>query len=219
MRLPSFCAVILCLDLLLSPAAMAESPFYIRTALGPAIADDITLGDDFDGEKLTVDYAASFGLAGGWQINRWIAAELETGAVYTHMDRIYDGGASGSAHASLIDIPLTANLVLRYERPEHRWSGYIRGGFGAAGGRFSMSGADEGEATSRGTDWDVVLAYRLGAGAGYRISNRWSVELGYELFGTGGSAWDLHYEDGEPVRMGFDSVRVHSLQCAFKFQF
>ena len=53
MRLPSFCAVILCLDLLLSPAAMAESPVYIRTALGPAIADDITLGDDFDGEKLT----------------------------------------------------------------------------------------------------------------------------------------------------------------------
>jgi opacity protein-like surface antigen len=169
--------------------------------------------------KASVDYAGAFGLAGGWQLNPWLGAELETGAFYTHLDRLYDEFDSNSAHASLVNIPLTLNLVARYERPEHRWMGYVRGGAGVATGRFSMSGADEGEATARGTDWDMTFAYRVGAGVGYRLSKRWTVELGYELFGTGSSQWDVKEEDGSPVSMGFDSVLAHSVQCAFRFQF
>ncbi|MBK8001535.1 MAG: porin family protein [Verrucomicrobia bacterium] len=210
------------LGFLLCETAKAESPFYVRTALGPAIAEDITLTKGFEGNKASVDYGASFGLAGGWQVSRWLGLELETGAIYTHLDRLYDEDVvfeNYSAHSSLLNVPVTANLVFRYQPKDSRWSGYLKGGLGGTAGRLSMSPSSEGGAYGDGTDWDFVPAYRAGIGVGYRVSKRWTLELGYELFGNGSSEWNIRDDEGDPLRVGFDPIRVHSFQFACKFQF
>jgi opacity protein-like surface antigen len=205
---------------LFSDSAKAESPFYVRAALGPAIAENIDVSsDNLNVDKVTVDYGGSFALAGGWNLNRWLAVELESGAVLAHLDRFENQFNSASAHGTLIHVPMTANVVARYERPDGRWLAYVKGGLGGAAGHISMSAADEGIARADGTDWDITLAYRVGAGIGYRITKRWTVGIGYELFGVGDTEWHVSDESDDPLSFELGTARIHALQLFWKFQF
>ena len=193
------------LGFLLCETAKAESPYYFRGTLGGGIVTDIDVEKE-NADTVSVSYVGALGLAGGWNFNSWLGAEIETGVVAMDLDRLSNGFDTASAHGSVIDVPFTANLVLRYERPENRWSAYLRGGAGGAVSRYSRSASDEGIASSSFTKYEIAPAYRVGLGGGYRFSEKITGELGYELFGTGGTS-----------RLG--PVMAHIFQVGVKYSF
>ena len=115
----------------LSSAPAQGTRFYVRAGVGPAFTEDTTLrefnGPVFGG-KVKFDPGFQFRVAGGYQINDWLATELETGVTYNTIKSIT--GAI-EADGSLANAPLLANLIVQCPK-QHRFVPFLGGGLGVS---------------------------------------------------------------------------------------
>jgi opacity protein-like surface antigen len=143
--------------------------------------------------KQPMDTGFRVGVIGGYNLNKWVAVEIESGFMYN--------GLTGSDNGWYGSIPLLGNVVLRYEN-DSKFVPYIGAGAGGAYTMLEGSGTDE---------TYFVFAYQAKVGVAYNINDNMSVDVGYKFFGTG----DLEYKSALKLK----DIYAHYIGLSFTWKF
>ncbi len=206
-----------CLGLFGSGVSGKAQNFYFNANAGPALADDVRLREflvPLRGVDVELDPGVRVNVAWGYNFNEYISAGLETGFIYNKVDEV---NGAGSFDASLSHVPLLAQFLVRYDKPDCNWIPY--GGV-AAGGDASTLSLDHVRAPNGslvdGDDTDVVFAWQLFAGLRYRLNPTMSIGGGYKFYSASGATWDVSRAAGD-IETG--TARVHSVGVDFTLTF
>ena len=139
------------------------------------------------------------GVAVGYNFNRFLGAELESGFVYNEAKDV---------DAWLGQVPLLANIILRYENTS-RLVPFVGAG---AGGVAAMLDLEEGDADE--SDSDIVFAWQLQGGVRYKFSEQSSFGVVYKYMGVDAPEFSLGASDQD-----FDTYHNHAVLASFNFSF
>src|SRR5689334_11541963 len=105
-------------------ASAQQGHLYVKGDLGGNITQDTDLKEFFGpvtpGSKVKFDPGVRFGVAAGYWITDWFAAEGETGIMANNIKSITE---ASRADATFSNVPFLANL--RIQVPNARFSPYI----------------------------------------------------------------------------------------------
>lgn len=199
------------------PQVARGQNFYLTADAGVALAQDVSI-DRFlvptRGAKVELDPGVRLSVAGGYNFNNYIGAQIETGIIYNEVDRVQHGG---SMDASLGHVPLLADIVLRCDRPESKWVHYLGAGLG---GDVSIISVDHVRAPNGvivdGDGSTVVFAWQAFTGVRYKLAENLSVGGAYKFFWADGASWDVRNARGD---IESDTAGVHSFLVDFTFTF
>lgn len=190
-----------------------EHGFYFSADAGVSLAQPVDLKKfviPLSGVEVKFDPGFRVGVAGGYNITDFIGVELETGYMYNSVKSV---GDVGNVDASLSHIPLMANVVLRYDKPNCKWVPY--GGAGA-GGDVSILNLDQ-VAGVDGTDSSIVFAWQAFAGVRYKLNDAMSIGAGYKFYSSSAASWDVSGFGSDSIKIG--KANVHSITAAFNWKF
>ena len=142
-------------------------------------------------------------VAEGFVLNRFLAVELESGAVWNELDNSFDW---------LLQIPLLANVVLRYEC-KAGWTA-----FAGVGGGGAVAIANTTGILGDDTDTTIVPAWQGMAGIAYRFSPNASFGVVYKYMGIGNPRFELEAL-GMTQKFKLDDVQNHygGIQLTYSF--
>ena len=129
----------------------------------------------------TLDAAAYYGLSVSYGINDWFAIGAESG----YGDSRTNFTVGGTEHeAPLSRIPLFADLIFRYPRPENNYAPYGVIGLGVL--FTSIHGTGTLSDSRFKLDVDNSFAAKFGAGVDWAVNDQWmlNVEASYVWVGT-----------------------------------
>ena len=194
-----------------------EHGFYFSADAGVSLAQPVDLKKfvtPLSGVEVKFDPGFRVGVAGGYNITDFIGVELETGYMYNSVKSVT---GVGSIDASLSHIPMMANVVLRYDKPDCKWVPY--GGAGA-GGDVSVINLDQVDADGTiidGTDSSIVFAWQAFAGVRYKLNDAMSIGAGYKFYSSSAASWDVSGFGSDSIKIG--RANVHSITAAFNWKF
>ncbi|HMJ91874.1 MAG TPA: outer membrane beta-barrel protein [Candidatus Acidoferrum sp.] len=199
------------------PWAGHSQNFYFNANAGASLADDVDLRQfvvPTRGGELELDPGPRLSVAGGYSFNDFIGVQVETGFIYNEIKNV---NSRGDDEASLSHVPLLADVVLRYDKPDCKWVPYIGAG---AGGDASVIMLDHVRAPNGtvvdGSGSELVFAWQAFAGARYKITDQMSIGGGYKFYSASGASWDVRNTAGD-IKAG--TARVHSLGVDFTMKF
>jgi opacity protein-like surface antigen len=206
--------------MLLLPSAISaqEQGFYVKGDLGAAMTEDVKiknfLGIQNPG-KIELDTGIRFDFGGGYNFNRWLAAEFETGIIYNSI--------ANQGDSSLSSIPLMVNAVVNIPISK-QFVPFI--GVGGGGVVSVFSGDDfsvEPGTYVHGSDSDLVAAWQGFAGFRYNINEKLSVNLSYKYLATADPSWDAqddyYYYHGPSLPIEFEGSKTHAVVLGVDFKF
>ena len=208
---------------LFSPLPARGQPLglYVKGDVGGNVTLDTDLREFFGavapGSKVKFDPGVRVGVAAGYQITDWFAAEGEFGAMANYISSITD---ATRVDATFSQVPFLINA--KFQCPGHcRLTPYIGGGVGFS---VAILNADEitiGSTTMHGTDSsDAVFAYQAFAGLRYRLNDRMGLSLEYRYFAADAPKWRTDFAfgtDTDTIRFG--GTQTHAVSLAFEFRF
>jgi OOP family OmpA-OmpF porin len=208
----------------LAPRGLAqhfrERGGYFNFGVGPAWTEDAkvlelpALGSP-QGLQAKFDVGSRFDVAGGYQFNKWVAAEVETGFIYNTIESVGVGFIDGN----LGNFPLTANIVFRVPN-RSRLEPYIGGGGGVSFSYLTLDHASYpvpgGTLILHGTTTDAVYAYQGFAGLRYHFNDRMALSVSYKFLGTSNASWDVN---GAPGHIRIEGVLTHTAEVGFTLRF
>ncbi len=199
------------------PGAAQGQGFYLNADLGPSLAEDVSIRRFIiptPGTKFELDPGIRLGVAGGYNFNEYVGVQLETGLIHNEVKEVNHGG---SIDASLGHVPMLADVVFRYDRPNCRWVPYIGAG---AGGDVSVIDLDQVWAPNGslvdGSGSSLVFAWQVFGGVRYKLNDHMSIGGGYRFFSANGASWDVSHSSGD---IKSDTARVHSFGVDFNMTF
>jgi opacity protein-like surface antigen len=206
-----------CLGLLVLPEVAHSQGFYLDANAGLSFAEKVALHEFLvptPGTKLRLDPGSRLSVAGGYNFNEYIGAQIESGFIFNDVKGVTGGG---DIDASLGHVPLLADVVVRYDKPDCKWVPYLGAG---AGGDASLIALDHVRAPNGqvvdGSASDVVFAWQAFAGIRYKFQENMSIGGGYKFFAAGSPSWDIRRSSGD-IEAG--SARVHSFGVDFNWKF
>ena len=207
---------VLVMAALAMPARAADSGFYLDADAGVALADKVEIKTFFGptpGTTVKFDPGIRFGVAGGYNFNRYIGAGFETGFIYNNIKSVNGGG---SIDASLSHIPMMANVVIRYDQPDCKWVPY--GGVGAGGdvSIIYLNNVEGNGVIADGADSTIVFAWQAFGGVRYKFNEKMSLGAGYKYYSASGASWDFA-DFSDSIKIG--RANVHSLLVEFNLKF
>lgn len=156
-------------------------------------------------------------IALGYNINKSWAVELDTGLLWTSMDKV--GGVSLSSNPypfnasfDTYTVPLLASIV--YKVPiNDSWLTYAGVGFGGAATIASYSVGNNNVG-----DYSFALAYQAEVGLKYTLTQNASMGIAYDFFGMTNPSW---YFNSNLVsnHIKEDGFYTHSLTISFTWSF
>jgi opacity protein-like surface antigen len=160
--------------------------FYVNGEVGPALAENVSLQRfvvPTPGAKIELDAGVRVSVAGGYNFNDYVGAEIETGFIFNEVQSVT---GLGNIDAAVGHVPLLANVVLRYDRPNCKWVPYAGAGVGGDASLIALdyvtapNGAVvDGEAST------VVFAWQSFAGVRYKITDKISVGASFGRYPDG----------------------------------
>jgi opacity protein-like surface antigen len=156
-------------------------------------------------------------IALGYNINKSLAVELDSGVLWNSIDKV--GGVSLSsipypfnASFDTYTVPLLANII--YKVPlKGSLSPYVGVGVGGAAtiASYTVGGNNVG-------DYNFVVAYQAEAGLKYNLTKNVSLGIGYEFFGMANPRW---YFNSNLVsnHIKEDGFYTHSILVSFTWNF
>jgi len=196
--------------------AQSESGrFYVKADLGGNYTRDTSLKELFGesltpGSKVKFDPGGRFGIAAGYYLTHWLAAEVESGVMANEIDSIT--GAS-RVDAVFSNVPLLFNLRLQCPHAD-RVVPYIGGGVGASFPTIDIEKIDSSTGRRDGSDADAVFAYQAFAGLRFKLNHRMGLSLEYHYFHADGAEWGDSSD-----RLRFGATETHAVSIAFDFHF
>ncbi len=205
--------VILSLSFLLGPNPALSQNFYFGADAGVALAEDVDLRHfvvSTRGSKLKLNAGPRLTLAGGYHLNDYVGFQLESGLISNEIK-----GSDGDMAIS--HVPILADVVLRYDKPDCSWIPYAGAG---AGGAASIVFLDHVRAPDGtvvdGSGSTMVFAWQAFAGLRYTLNSTMSLGGGYKFFSAEGASWDVERGAGD-IETG--TAHVHSLVVDFTMKF
>jgi opacity protein-like surface antigen len=206
-----------CLGLFVWPEMGRSQNFYFDADVGVSLADDVKVRQfvvPTPGAKVKLDPGPRLSVAGGYSFNEYLGAQLETGFIYNDVKSVT---GAGSIDAALAHVPMLADLVVRYDKPDCKWVPYAGVG---VGGDVSVIALDHVRAPNGavvdGSGSDVVFAWQVFVGARYKFTQNMSIGGGYKFFSADGASWDVRHTSGD-IRSG--TAQVHSFGVDFNITF
>jgi opacity protein-like surface antigen len=205
------------LGLFVWPGVGHSQHFYVNADAGVSFAEDVNLRQFVvrtPGAKVKLEPGGRLSAAGGYNFNDYIGAQIETGLIYNEVKSV-----TGARHvdASLGHVPLLADVVLRYDKPDCKWVPYAGAG---AGGDISVIDLDDVRAPNGsivdGAGSAAVFAWQAFAGLRYKLNDKMSIGGGYKFFSAGSPTWDVRHTAGD-IKAG--TARVHSAGVDFNMTF
>jgi opacity protein-like surface antigen len=183
------------------PAAAAEkeSGVYLNVDIGPSWAEDVRIDVAGISGDAELDVGVRMGLALGYNFNRYLGLEFDTGFLYNEFDQ---------TDSSLSHVPFMANGVFRYPT-DIGLEPYVGAGIGGAVNVLYINdfGIDD-------SDADFNFAWQAMAGLRYRFANHMAIGVGYKYFGTLDSNYGI-----EGVNVDVGTSNNHMLDLSFNVQF
>ncbi len=177
--------------------------FYLHVGGGPAFTEDskITEFTGFStGNKINYRTGFAFEGAAGYAFNPWLSTELETGWIGNEIDHIQGFTVNDTF---LYNVPLMANVTLRYPIPRTIITPYIGAGAGGSVTVFATDNISNGAVTLFDPEDDAVFAYQFFAGVRFDINESMSLGVGYKYFATENSSFSYESISGGPaVKLG-----------------
>ena len=224
-HLAGFVASVLCFS-----AAMAQAQDYyylppdagpyFRFGIGPSLFDDGRLTQFGGPVSSKVDYDAGLAAdaAFGWDFNRYVALDFETGYIGAKINNV-PGYISDNSH--LYNVPLLVNVTLSLPIPRTNIIPYVGAGVGGADVVFDTD--QFGPAPNNfvtGSENDVVFAGQIFAGVRFKLTGNMSLDLGYKYFATGNPTFSYpnEFTPGN-FDVGFRGARTHSVLLSLRFDF
>ena len=183
----------------------AESGNYFKLDVGPNYVGETT--QEFLNPPFTRDLDWNIGVrasvAEGFALNRFLALEVESGLIWNELDESVDW---------IMQVPLLANIVLRYE---------CKGGFttfvgAGGGGAVFMANTtvidDDSDAT-------LVPAWQAMAGLNYNVGSNLSIGLVYKYLGMANPELELTLFGQITQKFKFHDIHNHygGLQLTYNF--
>ncbi len=216
-----------------SGPALGEQPRpYAWVDAGGVVMNDTHLTSLFEpltGVKVGFDPGFRFGVGGGVEFNRFVAAELESGFTYNNINSIT------GAHfddASIYQTPILVNLMLQAPielRNRTRLVPMIGGGVGGASvvldcDFISIQTPQGATATAQGTFYDFVFAYQGRAGLRFDFNRNMSVGVYYRYFVADAPSWEPDFIEfiGVPPpsnRISMEALHSHQVTLGFTWIF
>ena len=199
-----------CVSLMAWPGSGRSQGVYFNTEIGAALADEVKWKEFFgptDGSKFEFDTGVRFGGSCGYNFNRYLAIEGETGFIYNSFKNL---------DASLAHVPLMVNVVVRYDVPRCKWVPYAGVGGGADLSIITLDNVAGNGVITEGTDSTSTWAWQAFAGVRYRFNRNMSAGLGYKYYSVDSASWDFAgYNDS--IKIG--QANVHSILLEFNMKF
>src|SRR5579872_5880508 len=153
------------------PALAQNTGLYIKADVGGNITQDADLKEFFGpvapGTKVKFDPGLRAGLAGGYQITDWFAAEAEVGFLENRIDSIT--GADRLHDAWFENVPFLINGKLQYPNSTP-FTPYAGAGVGFSEAIINVGHIDIGGTSLHGDINDTVFAWQAFAGVRYRLN-------------------------------------------------
>jgi len=164
-------------------SVLAQGPgFYLKLDGGINYIPNTDLTASGRNGDMSLESGYRVVAAGGYEVNRWLALELEGGFFENSINTVKLQGLTAHVHqSSLSGVPIVANVVLRYENSSD-FMPYVSVGAGGLRSTLRISGEK---------DHDLVLALQAQAGIIYKIDEQAWIEAGYRLLGTPREHYDL----------------------------
>jgi opacity protein-like surface antigen len=172
----------------------------------------------FSSGTTTFNFGFRGDVALGYNINKSLAAEFDTGLLWNSADKI---GVTtlGSANQSFVTytIPILVNII--YKIPmKGPWSSYVGLGVGGAATILVYNNS----IGSDMVDNNFVFAYQAEAGLSYKLSENASVGVAYDFLGTTDPSWNLSQPIG--LTSTFFHIKekgfyTHSISLSFTWDF
>jgi opacity protein-like surface antigen len=191
---------------------------YLKADVGGNVTLDTDLREFFGpatpGTKVKFDPGVRVGLAAGYQLTDWFAAEGEFGLIANRLASIT--GADRVHDATFSNVPFLVNA--KFQCPGHGpLTPYFGGG---AGFSVAILDADEisigGTSVSGNASSDAVFAYQAFGGLRYRINDHMGVAVEYRYFAADSPKWRSDFGGGN-VR--FDGTQTHAVSLTFEYRF
>lgn len=214
------CSVIIgcALGLLALPQTGNSQGFYLDVHAGGAIAQDVDLKKmlvNTPGAELDLKPGMHLNVGGGYNINQYFAVQLDTGFIYNRIDNLKQSDGD-DGYGALRHIPMVAELVFRYDKPDSKWVPFA--GLGA-GADWSILALDDIQAPNGavvdGLAGDVVFAWQAFAGVRYKFTQNMTLGGGYKFYWADGAEWDV---DG-PGSIETGHAIIHTLGVDFTMTF
>jgi opacity protein-like surface antigen len=199
----------------------SDSRPYVRVGIGPAFTQNgrITEFTGFAaGNKISYHTGLAFDGAIGWAFNPWIAAELETGIIANEISHVQ----GFSLHDTfLYNVPMMANVTLKYHIPRTIVTPYVGAGVGGSVTGFDTDYFSNGDVSVFGSGSDLVFAYQFYAGVRFAINEQMSVAIGYKYFATDDAVikYDSFFAGDPELHLGIQGVRTHVVTVSFNMKF
>lgn len=202
-------------------ASAEDRGFYIKGDLGGNITEDIELKEFFGpvtpGSKVKLDPGFRAGVAGGYQVFDWFAAEAELGLFENTINSITD--ATRIHDARFANLPLLFNAKLQYPN-RTGLTPYLGAGLGFSEAIFDVDNITIGGTTLSGSDNTTVFAYQAFAGLRYRLNDRMGLSVAYRYFVAEGPTWHANITSGAGSdALSFGSSQTHAFSLAFEYRF
>src|SRR5688500_8587175 len=150
---------------------------YVRLGAGVSMVEDIDgyVDDLFNPElkfDLTLDPGVRVDVAPGYNFNQYLGFEFNTGVIWNSLDAFeFEDGFVGPVEGDLVQVPLLANVTLRYPSSPNPAPFGGRGG----GGAYARLSSDGG-----GSSDDFFAAYQFFAGAPFELQDELNVGFVYK---------------------------------------
>ena len=165
---------------------------YTEVDLGGVYQQQNTTLYQSTGNPLTATF--NLGIRGnvalGYDINKSLAVEFDTGVLWNSMDKV--GGTSLDSIGQSFDtytIPFLATVIYRIQT-KGSWYPYMGIGVGGAAAIASYNlGTTGGFTSPTFTDCNFVFAYQAEAGMEFKFTKNFSADIAYQFLGTTDPTW------------------------------
>jgi opacity protein-like surface antigen len=184
-------------------AHAADTGSYLKFDVGPNYMGEAQ--QEFTTMSFDRDQDTSFGVRGsvaeGIVVNRFLSIEVEAGALWNELDQPIDW---------MLQVPLLANLVLRYEC-RAGWTAFVGIGGGAAAVIANTSAFNE-----QDNDFAIVPAWQGTAGINYSVNAGVSIGVVYKYLGLGTAKFEF---EAVGVQQDLKLKDVHNHYAGVQFNY
>jgi opacity protein-like surface antigen len=168
-----------------------------------------------DEGELTFDpgFATSIGV--GYEFNRFLAVEFETGFLINDIDEL--GGMSYSGDAVLYQTPVMGNVIIQFRNE----TGLVPFGGAGVGGSLQVFTADDLLTPAvylDGSDTDFVFAWQVFGGLKYEFNENMGAGITYRYLSSDAPRWDASGFFLDP-HIAFERIETHSITGQFHYRF
>lgn len=221
LALAGSCAAV-CVWCVSAPNANAQgSGFYVKGDVGGNFTSDVTVKEFFGvpllGTKLELDPGIRAGIAGGYQVTDWFAAEAELGFMINEISSV--GGAGYVHDATLSNVPFLVNAKFQYPMKRCPVTPYAGVGAGFSESIFDADALRIGTVVLSGSDATTVFAWQAFAGMRYEINERMGLAVEYRYFEADSASWDADTFHTVSDTFALGRTHTHNVSLAFDFRF